>query len=110
MASLLDGWQAGLKKTRILISSFCKWNFLIKELIKGYSPGRFTLKFVLVLLALAAIVAGAGNLQKPGEMENVNRKGVDVMIALDVSKSMLAEDIKPNRLERAKQLVNKLME
>jgi Ca-activated chloride channel family protein len=43
-------------------------------------------------------------------MDKVERKGVDVMIALDVSNSMLAEDIKPNRLEKAKQLVNKLMD
>jgi Ca-activated chloride channel family protein len=42
-------------------------------------------------------------------MDKVERKGVDVMIALDVSNSMLAEDIKPNRLEKAKQLVNRLM-
>lgn len=83
---------------------------LVKELIKGYSPLRFFLKFVFVILALAAIVGAAGNIQKPGQMENVSRKGVDVMIALDVSKSMLAQDITPNRLERAKQLVNKLMD
>ncbi len=83
---------------------------LVREMIKGYSPARFFIKFTLTVLALAAIVGAAANLQKPGKMENVNRKGVDVMIALDVSKSMLAEDIKPNRLERAKQLVNKLMD
>lgn len=83
---------------------------LVKELIKGYSPLKFFLKFSFIVLALAAMIGAAANLQKPGRMENVNRKGVDVMIALDVSKSMLAEDIKPNRLERAKQLVNKLMD
>lgn len=83
---------------------------LIKELIKGYSPLRFALKFIFSMLALAAVVIAAGNLQKPGAMENVTRKGVDVMIALDVSKSMLAEDVKPNRLERAKQLVTRLMD
>lgn len=83
---------------------------LIKELIKGYSPFRFAFKFILSVLAISAIVVAAGNLQKPGAMENVTRKGVDVMIALDVSKSMLAEDIKPNRLERAKQLVTRLMD
>lgn len=83
---------------------------LVKELIKGYSPFRFFLKFVFVILALIAIVGAAGNIQKPGQMENVSRKGVDVMIALDVSKSMLAQDIAPNRLERAKQLVNKLID
>jgi Ca-activated chloride channel family protein len=43
-------------------------------------------------------------------MDDVQRKGVDVVIAMDVSKSMLAEDIKPNRLERARQLVYKLMD
>jgi len=83
---------------------------LIKDLMKGFSPIRFGLKFFIALLALATIVSGAANLQKPGQMENVSRKGVDVMIALDVSKSMLAEDVKPNRLEKAKQLVNKLLE
>ena len=43
-------------------------------------------------------------------MEQVNRNGIDVMIALDVSKSMLAQDIKPNRLERAKQALGKLID
>jgi Ca-activated chloride channel family protein len=83
---------------------------LIKDLIKGYSPALFFVKFLMLLLALASIVLAACNLQSPGKMDNVNRKGVDVMIAMDVSKSMLAQDIKPNRLERAKQVVNKLME
>jgi Ca-activated chloride channel family protein len=83
---------------------------LVKELIKNYSPIKFYIKFFLVILALAGMVGATANLQKPGRMENVNRKGVDVMIALDVSKSMLADDIKPNRLERAKQLIYKLMD
>jgi Ca-activated chloride channel family protein len=83
---------------------------LVKQLIKSYSPALFFLKFVFAGLALAAIITGAGNLQKPGRMENVNRKGVDVVIALDVSKSMLAEDLKPSRLDRAKQLVTRLIE
>lgn len=83
---------------------------LVKQLVGGYCPFLYFLKFFLVILALAALVGAAVNPQKPGKMENVNRKGVDVMIALDVSKSMLAEDLKPNRLERAKQLVTKLME
>ncbi|MBC8033444.1 MAG: VWA domain-containing protein [Chitinophagaceae bacterium] len=95
------------KKARIAKIGDAK---LVKELIKGYSPLKFTLRFVLFLMALALIITGAANLQSPGAMEKVTRKGVDVMIALDVSKSMLAEDIKPNRLDRAKQLVNKLME
>lgn len=83
---------------------------LVKELIKNFSPFKFTARFILFLLALTLIIIGAANLQKPGGMEKINRKGVDVVIAMDVSKSMLAQDIKPNRLERAKQLINKLME
>ena len=82
---------------------------LVNQLIRGYSARKFLLKFVLSVLAISAIIIGMLNLQKPGTMENIERKGVDVMIALDVSKSMLAEDSKPNRLEVAKQLVNKLM-
>jgi Ca-activated chloride channel family protein len=60
-------------------------------------------------LGFAAVVIAIINPQRPGSMDEVERKGVDVMIAMDVSNSMLAEDTKPNRLERAKQLVNRLM-
>ena len=83
---------------------------LVKALIANYSPVNFLLKFMVFTLALAAIIAAAANLQQPGAMENIQRKGVDVVLAMDVSKSMLAEDIKPNRLERARQLVYKLMD
>lgn len=82
---------------------------LVNQLIRGYSANKFLAKFVLSVLAISFIILGLLNLQKPGIMENIERKGVDVIIALDVSKSMLAEDSKPNRLEVAKQLVNKLM-
>jgi Ca-activated chloride channel homolog len=83
---------------------------LVQALIANYSPVNFLLKFMFFALALAAVIVAAANLQKPGAMDNVQRKGVDVVIAIDVSKSMLAEDIKPNRLERARQLVYKLMD
>jgi Ca-activated chloride channel family protein len=83
---------------------------LVQQLIRNFSPLRFLVKFCLVLLAFTAIIIGACNFQKPGAMENVNRKGVDVMLVLDVSKSMLARDSKPNRLERAKQLLTRLVD
>jgi Ca-activated chloride channel family protein len=83
---------------------------LVQALIANYSPTNFLLKFIFFAVALAAVIIAAANLQKPGAMDNVQRKGVDVVIAIDVSKSMLAEDIKPNRLERARQLVYKLMD
>ena len=78
---------------------------LIRQLVKNYSPLRHMIKAVLAVAAFVLLVLGAANLQKPGAMENVSRKGVDVMLVLDVSKSMLARDIKPSRLERAKQLL-----
>lgn len=83
---------------------------LVKTLIRNYSPFHFLLKFLFLAAALAAIIVGAANLQQAGSMDNISRKGVDVVIAMDVSRSMLADDSKPNRLERARQLVYKLMD
>ncbi|HXD76634.1 MAG TPA: VWA domain-containing protein [Puia sp.] len=83
---------------------------LVGQLIGTFSSVRFLVKAGLVLLAFTGVVLAAANFQKPGSMENVQRKGVDVMIALDVSKSMLAKDIKPSRLERAKQFLLRLVD
>ena len=83
---------------------------LVAEIIKNHSPQKFALKFVLILVAFAAGVFAVANLRSPKGMEQVNRNGIDVMIALDVSKSMLAQDVKPNRLERAKQALGKLID
>ena len=83
---------------------------LVKEIIKNYSPQRFALKFVFVLIAFILGVFALVNLRSPKGVEQVNRKGIDVMIAIDVSKSMLAQDVKPNRLERAKQALGKLID
>ncbi|WP_276502948.1 VWA domain-containing protein [Terrimonas pollutisoli] len=82
---------------------------LVKVLMGSYSPGLFALKFGMISIAFAAGVIMAMDLRKPGGPEGMNRKGIDVVIALDVSKSMLATDLAPNRLERAKQLIGKLM-
>lgn len=81
---------------------------LIRQQLLGYIPARLTFKFVLSGLALVFIIIGCANLQKGGTTETVQRKGVDVMIALDVSKSMLAKDIQPDRLTRAKQLIARM--
>lgn len=82
---------------------------LVKLLISNYSSKLFTLKFGFLSLAFAAGVVAAMNLRKPGGDGEITRNGIDVVIALDVSKSMLATDLPPNRLERAKQLILKLM-
>ncbi|RYY56668.1 MAG: VWA domain-containing protein, partial [Chitinophagaceae bacterium] len=82
---------------------------LIRLLIGGFSQRRFNLKFSLLSLAFIAGVFAVMNLQKPGAADGLSRKGIDVVIALDVSRSMMATDMPPNRLERAKELINRLM-
>ncbi len=83
---------------------------LVQQQLLGYIKGRQTLKFVLRASALTFIILGCANLQKSGNEETLQRKGVDVIIALDVSKSMLAKDVQPNRLTRAKQFIERLNE
>lgn len=82
---------------------------LIKALISNYSSKLFTAKFIFLSCAMAIGILAAMNPRQPGEGDNINRKGIDVAIALDVSKSMLATDLSPSRLERAKQFIGKLM-
>jgi Ca-activated chloride channel family protein len=83
---------------------------LVGILISNFSSRLFTARFIVFSLAFAAGVIGAANLRSPGGADNITRKGIDVCIALDVSKSMLATDIQPNRLERAKQMITNLMD
>lgn len=81
---------------------------VVQEQMLGFIPMRQSLKFILLSSALLFLIIGAANLQKSGNNETIQRKGVDVMIALDVSKSMLAKDIQPDRLTRAKQFISRL--
>ena len=83
---------------------------LVKELTSGYNTASFLKKFILVLAAMALILVSIANLRTKRGAEQINRNGIDVMIALDVSNSMLAQDVKPTRLDRAKQLLNKLID
>ncbi len=100
---LLTIWK---KKTRQKIGD----SRLVNLLISSYSAHRFLIKFIFVCLAFALGVVAVMNPRKPGGSENFNRKGIDIAVALDVSKSMLATDVAPNRLERAKQFIGKLMD
>ena len=83
---------------------------LVNELLPNYSQRRNTIKFTLLVLALFFGVISLANLQSGARSEKVSRKGIDVMIALDVSKSMLAKDVSPNRLEKSKQFILRLLE
>ncbi|MFZ4058815.1 MAG: VWA domain-containing protein, partial [Ferruginibacter sp.] len=76
----------------------------------GYSPSKYALKSYLFIVAFALAIIALANPRIPGASGEVKRNGVDVMIALDVSKSMLAKDITPDRLTRAKQFISKLFD
>ncbi len=82
---------------------------LVKLLITSLSQKRVVLKFILVLLAFTAGILAVMNPRVPGDSDNKTRKGIDIAIALDVSKSMLATDLAPDRLERARQFITKLI-
>lgn len=82
---------------------------LVKQLIRGFSPRKYTLRFVIVLLSLSCLIIAAANLQSAARGDRIIRQGTDVMIALDVSRSMLATDSKPSRIERSKQFIIRLM-
>lgn len=82
---------------------------LLKTLMPLNSPGRKRLKFFFFSLALASLIIALANPQTGARLEEVKREGIDLFIAVDISNSMLAEDIAPNRLENAKQAINRLI-
>jgi Ca-activated chloride channel family protein len=83
---------------------------LIARLTASASGARQALKGGMLVLALALLVLALARPQFGTRLELVKRRGIDLIIALDVSKSMLAEDLKPNRLEQAKREVEGLID
>ena len=83
---------------------------LMAELMPNASKIRPHVKFALMLTALALLIIGIARPQYGTKEQTVKRQGIEVMIALDISNSMLAEDVAPNRLERAKQMLSKLVD
>jgi len=87
--------------------------FANQELLKRLSPNKSlfksVLKIVILCLAFGGLAIALVNPKIGSKLETVKREGVDIVFAVDVSKSMLAEDIAPNRLEKAKQLVTQII-
>ena len=83
---------------------------LIKGLIKHFSSFRRQIKGVVFILGILLLGIALAGPQYGVKMVKVKRQGVDVVIALDVSRSMLAEDVKPNRLKRAQQELSTLVD
>jgi len=87
--------------------------FIDKELLKKLSPNRSifksTLKIFVLCLAIALLSVALVNPKIGTKLETMKREGVDIVFALDVSKSMLVEDIAPNRLDKSKQLITQII-
>tara|TARA_B100000809_G_C15104112_1_gene518047 strand:+ start:748 stop:1788 length:1041 start_codon:yes stop_codon:yes gene_type:complete len=83
---------------------------VVKRLMPNVSKTLPIVKFVLFTMAMVSLLIGLANLQFGTKLEEVKREGIDLMICLDVSNSMLAEDLSPNRLERSKRAIYQLIE
>lgn len=81
---------------------------LLAELMPEVSPKRQHLKFWLLFGAITVVIFIIAGPQFGSKLETVKRQGVEIMVCLDVSNSMMAEDVTPNRLEKAKQMLSKL--
>jgi len=83
---------------------------VISQLLPDMANSKLILKFVLMMIAWGLMVFVLVGPQTGSKLENVQRKGIDLIIALDVSNSMLTQDIKPSRIERAKQAISRLID
>ena len=83
---------------------------LLGPLMPLLSFKRGTWKFVMLMLALLFVIVGVAGPQFGSKLPQVKKKGVELMIALDVSNSMMAQDIKPSRLEKAKMAISRMVE
>jgi Ca-activated chloride channel family protein len=83
---------------------------LLEQLMPAVSKHRPDVKFGIMMLAVALFAVLLARPQFGSKLETVKRQGVEVIIALDVSNSMLAEDVQPSRLEKAKRIISKLVD
>ncbi|MGB5106653.1 MAG: VWA domain-containing protein [Candidatus Zixiibacteriota bacterium] len=100
-------WYVARRKKRLLETFADK--SLLAGLIQNYSPSKRRYKIVFLFIALSFLALCLARPQFGTHMEMLKREGQDVMIVVDCSSSMLAEDMKPNRIERAKQEVRGLL-
>ncbi|WP_413670763.1 VWA domain-containing protein [Mucilaginibacter sp. Mucisp86] len=83
---------------------------VVMQLMPQVSFSRPWIKFIFFMLAYALVIIGIADPQLGSKTEEVKRKGADLMILLDVSNSMLAQDLAPNRLENAKRALSQLID
>ena len=101
-------WWA-LRARQKLLAQFIQAR-LLSSLTVGVSPARLKVRFALVILAVAFLIITIARPQRGYDLEEVQQNGLDIVVAVDTSKSMLAPDIAPNRLTRAKLATLELMQ
>lgn len=106
---LLVFWLKVKKRNNDILKSMGNM-VLLEQLIKGYNPKHERLQIGLFIAALVSFILAYANPQWGQKQETTILRQTDVVIALDVSKSMLAQDVLPNRLVRAKTFLSKLLE
>lgn len=83
---------------------------LVTEQLKDYAPKKFKAKFILFLTAFTLCIVALTGMISADPSQKIVKSGKDIIIALDVSRSMMANDVQPDRLERAKQLISKVID
>ena len=83
---------------------------LLCALTDGVSKQKPRMKFVLQVVALVCLIVAGARPQFGSKLQNVKKEGIEVMVCLDISNSMLAEDIAPNRLEKSKRMLSRLLD
>jgi len=101
-------WRSASRRIRDALGRFGDMD-LVRKLMPNYSPERRRTKFMLVLIALALGLVALARPQLGEKTQPIKRTGIDIIVALDVSKSMLTEDIKPSRLSAAKREIRGLI-
>lgn len=83
---------------------------LLEKLSPEISPFKSFFKTLMVAMALSFLIIALVNPKMGTKLKTIKREGVDIVFALDVSKSMLAEDVAPNRLEKSKQIISRIID
>lgn len=83
---------------------------LVAQLMPEHSSVRPVVKFSILMVTLTLLIFAAARPQFGQNEQTIKRQGIEVMVALDISNSMLAEDVAPSRLDRAKQMLSKLID
>jgi len=91
------------------IQKYFSNNKLLDQISPNRSNFKLNLKLVFELFVILFLIIALANPKIGTELKSINREGVDIVFAIDVSKSMLAEDVAPNRLTRSKRIISEII-